>query len=164
MSTGSPRVRVLVCDLGNVVLPLDHGRAFRALGARLQADVVRTCVARALRETGFGQGKCSPETFFRRLQADLGLDLSFDAFRRVWSDIFWEAPQVVALVRRARVARRYLLSNTDPIHWEWITARFPNTLAPFDRLFVSHEIGVEKPDPRAYRLVMEESGEPPGAH
>lgn len=47
-----------------------------------------------------------------------------------------------------------LASNTNPIDFEAIRSSFPDVLGPFgDRLFLSHELGVMKPDPRYFTLV-----------
>ncbi|NLC56027.1 MAG: HAD family phosphatase [Armatimonadetes bacterium] len=158
-------IRVLVSDLGNVLLPLEPERAYRALAAASRhPEGIAERVRQVAVETGIGRGGASPEAFYQRLAAALGLQLDFATFCRVWSDIFREDAATVALVRQARVERRYLLSNTDPIHWEWIRQRHPRVLEPFDALFASHECGLEKPDPAIYRRVLAASGLPPAAH
>jgi len=62
------------------------------------------------------------------------------------------------------VEQRVLLSNTNAIHWDWIRSQYAHVLELFDRLVVSHECGLEKPDAAIFRLVEEGSGHPPAAH
>ena len=68
------------------------------------------------------------------------------------------------LVRNEVFRRRLLLSNTNELHWSWITDRYAEALRPFDRLLTSHECRLEKPDPAIYRLAIRETGLPPEAH
>jgi HAD superfamily hydrolase (TIGR01509 family) len=57
-----------------------------------------------------------------------------------------------------------LASNTNPIDFEAIRSAYPDALAPFgDRLFLSHEMGLMKPDPRYYTAIAERLGVSPGA-
>ena len=54
----------------------------------------------------------------------------------------------------APVKRRYrllLLSNTNELHSRQFRGQFAEVLDRFDRLFLSHEMGLRKPDPRIYR-------------
>lgn len=85
-------------------------------------------------------------------------------FRSAWSDMFWVDGEVLRLVREAQVQQRVLLTNTNDLHWEFIRARFPHVLAPFDHLLASHELGMEKPDVAVYEEVLCRTGCPPGEH
>lgn len=158
-------IAAIVSDLGKVVLPFDVERAWEAVeaGCPPHADARRRLPA-IIRETRFGCGGISGEEFHRRLVAEVGLRLSLEQFRVAWSDMFWEDDEVVGLIEAAPVRRRVLLSNTNELHWNWITDRHAAALRPFDRLIVSHECGLEKPDAEIYRLVIRETGLPPAAH
>jgi putative hydrolase of the HAD superfamily len=159
-------IKILVSDLGKVLLPFDTEPCWRRL---LPRCAVGEAEARArfgalLAETGFGSGRVTGEEFHARLGDALGLELDYEAFCEAWSDMFWEDREVIALVHGAPVAERYLLSNTNVIHWDWIQRHYPHVLQGFDRLIVSHECGAEKPDPAIFEHVMALSGRPPEAH
>ena len=96
--------------------------------------------------------------YHRQLQAATGLSLSYDDFCFAWNNIFWADEAVLKLVVAAPVEKRYLLSNTNEIHWRFIQTHFPHLLQPFDKVVVSHEIGLEKPDPAIYQWVIRDSG------
>jgi len=51
----------------------------------------------------------------------------------------------------------YVLSNTNDIHIRYTLAKWPE-LKQAKRLFFSHEMGMSKPDPRCYELVIRETG------
>jgi HAD superfamily hydrolase (TIGR01509 family) len=116
------------------------------------------------RECRFGLGGAEGAEFHARLAAATGLTLGYEEFAEAWSDMFTEDPATVALLAAAPVERRYVLSNTNPIHWEFVRRRYPHVLAPFDELLASHELGLEKPDPAIYQWVIDHSGRPAEAH
>jgi glucose-1-phosphatase len=158
-------VSVLVCDLGKVLLGFDHEPCWRAILAECDAkEGARDAFRELFAESGMAVGRTDAESFFARVAPRMGLRMDYPTFCRAWSDMFWEEAAVIALVRAARVEQRVLLSNTNVIHWEWISARYPHVLGLFDQLFASHECGLEKPDPAIFRLVERASGRPPGEH
>jgi FMN phosphatase YigB (HAD superfamily) len=158
-------VSVLVCDLGKVLLGFDHEPCWHAILAECDAgEAARRAFHEVFVESGLAVGRTDGPSFFARVAPRMGLRMDYPAFCRAWSDMFWEDEEVIDLVRAARVEQRVLLSNTNVIHWEWITGRYPNVLGLFDRVFASHECGLEKPDPAIFRLVERASGRPAGAH
>jgi glucose-1-phosphatase len=159
-------IQVLVSDLGKVLLPFEVERVWQALNPHfgVTREEAREVVRALFRETRFGAGGVDGAEFHRRLVERTGLRLPYEAFCVAWSDMFWEDQAVLRLIAEAPVARRYLLSNTNDIHWSFIQERYPHILQPFDRLLVSHELGLEKPDPEIYRWVIRDSGYAPEAH
>jgi glucose-1-phosphatase len=160
------QLRVIVSDLGKVLLPFDVQRVWAALQPHFSVEEAeaRLAVRTLLRETRFGCGEITGSRFHELLCERTGLCLAFDAFCEAWSDMFWEDGGVLNLIIRAPVERRYLLSNTNDIHWAFICSRYSHVLDGFDRLLVSHELGLEKPDPAIYRWVCDDTGLPPSAH
>src|SRR5436309_242564 len=159
-------IQAIVSDLGQVLLPFDVERAWSAILPYCPADeaAVRGTLSSLLRETRLGCGGISGAEFHRRLVERVGLRLSTEGFRRAWSDMFWEDEAVRRLIEEAPVRYRFLLSNTNELHWSWITETYPHVFHAFDRLLVSHECGCEKPDPEIYRRVFQETGLPPEQH
>jgi len=159
-------IQAIVSDLGQVLLPFDVERAWSAILPHCNADpvTVRRTLSSLVRETRLGCGGISGAEFHRRLAEQVGLRLSAEEFRRAWSDMFWEDEAVRRLIERAPVRFRLLLSNTNELHWSWITETYPHLFQAFDQLLVSHECGCEKPDPAIYRRVFAETGLPPEQH
>jgi putative hydrolase of the HAD superfamily len=52
------------------------------------------------------------------------------------------------------------LSNTNVVHWDRLTSRY-GLRERFERCYVSHEIGLSKPDPRIFAHVAEDLGTQP---
>ena len=160
------QIQVIVSDLGKVLLPFEVQRVWEALHPHfnITLEEARTVVRELFRETRFGAGGVNGAEFHRHMVERTGLRLPYEAFCLAWSDMFWEDEAVMRLISEAPVAKRYLLSNTNDIHWSFIRERYPHVLRPFDRLLVSHELGMEKPDPAIYEWVIRDSGHPTEAH
>jgi HAD superfamily hydrolase (TIGR01509 family) len=160
--------RVIVSDLGKVLLPFDFAPAKRWLGERTRFGADGEGAWRAAsaiyEATGFAVGRCSAADFIERLRGELDLRATDEEFSGGWSDVFWTDEATVGLVASARAQQRVLLSNTDPIHWDWIVARFGACLAMFDHLAPSQETGVLKPHREAYAAVERLTGRPASEH
>lgn len=164
-------IEVLVSDLGQVLLPIDWTTAKQFLRERCRKVETGTeardpwsALSEVHERLGFGRGECTPAAFYAAFSSEMDLDASFDEFCHAWCDVFREDPRVMDLIRRARVQRRLLLSNTNEIHWNWILQRYGTFLAPLDRLLVSQELKSEKPHEAIYRQVEALTGLPPSAH
>ena len=151
--------QVVVFDLGGVLVELGGVAALgRLIGQPDHEEVWRlwlTCpwVRR------YERGQCTRAEFGEGMVATYGLTLSPDEFLeafRAWPLGLFEgaAELVVALAPRARTA---CFSNTNELHWgHQRDAWRLGTL--FDHTFVSHELGLVKPDAEAFEHVVEALG------
>lgn len=155
-------VDAIIFDLGNVLINVDEARGAAQIAAH--TDKTPTEIAQYFRATPYAVelslGKLTKRQFYRTVAGDLGFRGDYDTFARAWADIFTPIEPMITLAQQLATRRpRLLLSNTNIIHIEWITARFP-WLADFDALIYSHEVGLLKPDPAIYRLAVEQAGLP----
>jgi FMN phosphatase YigB (HAD superfamily) len=161
-----PEVRVVIFDLGRVLVDLDFSEGLLAHAPGGGADSFESVRSRFAQDPllrDFGTGRIGPEAFHREACRRLGLDLSFPRFRELWCNIFRESAGMEALVAEVAARRPVgLLSDTDPLHWAYLRERFP-FLERFARPTLSFETGVLKPDPHAYRAAAEHAGVPPEA-
>ena len=161
MGTEQPSVRAIIFDLGNVLLPFDHGKMTRQLAAVLDADVDEL--------TAFLFG---PDEFFLKLEnGDFTLgdahrrlcerfsDCPFADFADAGGDIFVYDEPMHALVRSLKGLglRLVLLSNTSALHIDYVRRTY-DTLQPFDALTLSYQVQASKPDPVIYRHAIERTG------
>ncbi|MFW5814539.1 MAG: HAD family hydrolase [Spirochaetota bacterium] len=82
------------------------------------------------------------------------------------SNRFAPIPETVTLAHALADAgwQLALASNTNPIDFEAIRSSFPDVLDPFgNRLFLSHEMGLMKPDPRYFTAVTRRLGVAPAS-
>jgi glucose-1-phosphatase len=52
----------------------------------------------------------------------------------------------------------YAFSNTNAAHQAYWSRNFCELLAPFRKIYVSHELGARKPEPAAFRTVVADMG------
>jgi glucose-1-phosphatase len=64
------------------------------------------------------------------------------------------------LARAAEHFPLYAFTNSNPEHQECVWARFSDLMRPFQQVFVSSKIGLRKPEPEAYRYVINAIGTP----
>lgn len=155
---GAPAV--LFLDLGNVVVRWHFDRLCRnlaALAELAEADI-RRCIAATRHDPDYVEGKIDTATFIDRLGHAVGRRFEPDAFAVAWNDVFDRDPAMEALVAEvAAVLPTFALSNTNALHFEWLQANVP-ALGHFRAIVASHEVGVQKPDPRIYAAACRAAG------
>lgn len=156
-------IEVLLFDLGNVILPFNHFQIAEKLSRFSQKkefqepERIFSCLFDF--EKGiindFDRGKVSPEEFFQSAKNHLGLSISFGEFIPIWDDIFIEDQEVSQIILSLKGRQRLgLLSNTDPLHFEYILSKFP-IVRIFDKWILSYEVGFKKPAIEIFRRAME---------
>lgn len=149
----------LVFDLGKVVLDFDYQRFFRALEkAGHPAEPAKRVVWECYQSLDLERGLSDFELFYRQVSERLGLKMPRAEFTLAWQDIFTLNQPVVDLINKLDGRPRYLLSNTNSAHAEWIRSRFAGALNLFDHCFFSNELKLVKPEPAIYRAVEAASG------
>lgn len=151
----------LILDIGGVLVDHDDSLLADRVVSLLGGEPARReTILSAFRESGLGAGRCSPETVYLDLAARLGVFADRAAFRRVWCSHFTPKDDMLAFARDyAHRAPLVLCSNTDAIHWAFVSETFG-----LDRLgaaVLSHECGLLKPDPEIYRLAAQAHGAAP---
>ncbi|MDI7259787.1 MAG: hypothetical protein QME90_07690 [Thermodesulfobacteriota bacterium] len=148
-SIPSSPIKVILFDLGNVILPFNHYQIAEKLSLFSLKEELRDPSkifshlfdfqngAVNLYETG----KISSLQFFQSLKERFCLPLSLDEFTPIWNDIFWENLEVSEIIRSLRGKKKLgLLSNTNPLHFDYILSKFP-IVRIFDKWILSHEVG-----------------------
>ena len=159
----------VIFDFGNVVAFFDYRRACEHFGRSL--GMGGDAVLEELRRRGFSElvqryecGALSSREFSQAVCTLAGLDVSHEEFAASWSDIFWLNEPVAALIAALR-GRGYTLvlgSNTNDLHATQFRRQFAETLAHFDRLVLSYEVGHIKPAAEFYHACAAAAGRPPG--
>ncbi len=156
-------IRVIVFDLGRVLLDFDHNIASRRISVytKKSAEEIYELFFDSQITRSFEEGKVSSRDFYSRVKDMLGMELGYEEFCRIWNGIFF-LTETNKRVRElaARLKKRYqiaVLSNVNLLHYEYIRDNFP-VFDIFDRVFASCEMGLVKPDPQIYRKVLESLG------
>ena len=159
----------LIFDFGNVVAHFDYARATEALGRR--AGLSGEALLEGVRSRGFDSlnrefesGRIAAEAFSRGVAGLAGLAVSHAEFAAAWAGIFTLNEPVARLVAELKGLGHTLIlgSNTNDLHAPHFRRQFAGTLAHFDRLVLSYEVGHLKPAPEFYRACAEAAGAAPG--
>ena len=159
----SSPIEVIFFDLGNVILPFNHYQIAEKLSPFVQKKDVQD--PRKIfsyifdLENGainpFDAGELSSKEFFQSLKESLQLCIPFEAFIPIWNEIFIENPEVSDIIRSLKGKWRLgLLSNTDPLHFNYIVSTFP-IVSTLEKWILSYEVGFKKPDIRIFQKATE---------
>jgi glucose-1-phosphatase len=156
---------VLLFDMGGVLIEVDAARRLDEwTGGRLSAAQFWPMWLASLAVKRFETGKTSGEEFAREAVVEFGLDLSPEAFLEDFKG-WLVGPDAGAMELLDRLDGRFRLaslSNSSPVHWPMIDAMF-DCRRRFQDNFPTCELGVLKPDPKVFDIVIERLGVPAGS-
>lgn len=160
-------IRHIIFDLGGVLLNIDYHateNAFIKLGVADFGDKYAQSGQVAL----FSQmetGKISAETFLEELQSWCTPGTSIEQVKDAWNAMLLDFP-----LRRLQLLQQLqlhydivLLSNTNEIHEQRFnqllkaTCGYDTLAVFFDKVFLSHKIGLRKPHKEVYEFVLQET-------
>lgn len=152
-----------IFDLGNVIVDIDFNRV---LG--VWSDLGRVPLATLQSNFSLGEnvyrherGEISDEQFAENLCEELGLALSFEQFTAGWQAIFVGVrPEVLQIMKmlRERGERVVILSNTNRLHSCFWPDEYPEVQSAADKVYLSQEMGMRKPEARIYQQVLDDEG------
>ncbi len=154
-------IKVVLFDLGRVLVDFDHKRAAQRISSFCPKSPVEiyNLFFESPATVAFEAGKISPEDFYIQVKEMLDLKLSYASFIPIWNDIFFLSPKNRSIFRLVNILRAgyktALLSNINTLHYEYLKQNFP-VFGVFDRIFLSFELGLIKPDKEIYNLVIQE--------
>lgn len=156
-------IDVIVFDLGNVILPFNHYQIAEKLSKFSIDHIEPQKIFSFLFDikngaiNPFETGKISSLDFFQSIKEYLNLSISFEEFQLIWNDIFWEDKNVSKIVYSLKGKKRlFLLSNTNPLHFNYILSKFP-VVRIFEKWILSYEVGYKKPSIEIFEKVIEYS-------
>ena len=167
------KVEAVIFDLGGVILNIDYNRtadAFRALGLANFDDVYSQLCQTDLFDR-FETGQVSSFHFINRLLDQLPRGCNGNQVVHAWDAMILDFPQerldfLMELKQRRRI---FLLSNTNDIHMDAVRRALEKTTGHkrledyFERVYLSCEMGLRKPDPAIFLRVCSEQGLDPAA-
>jgi glucose-1-phosphatase len=161
-ANGDLAIRTLLFDLGGVIIDFDFERAFRFWAARASCDSAELARRFSLDEPyeQHERGELSASGYFAALRRSLNVSLSDDDLIAGWNDVYLGvSPGILPMLSIA--SQRfplYAFTNSNPTHQNEWSVRFVNELSIFDKIFVSSELGLRKPDPDAFSEVASQTG------
>ena len=145
--------KVLVFDLGKVLVDFDYSIAARRVAARSTKSLqdLATFLSASPLLIQYESGAVNRGEFFEQICGAVGFQGGLAEFGGYFADIFTEIPPMIALHAelRRRGFKTYIFSNTNDLAIEHVERNFP-FFKNFDGYIYSCEVGVMKPDAKIY--------------
>lgn len=151
------KVRAIIFDIGRVLIGIDVARAMGGLasGIGLSPRELWHAIENDPRWRDWQEGRISANDWHLHLNRRLGGELPFSRFVETWNQVLSPEPlQDSAFLKK--LAKKYklaLLSNTDPLHVEYMQSRY-DFFDLFPIRVYSCAVGATKPNPIIYREAL----------
>lgn len=157
----------IIFDLGGVILNIDYSLTEKAF-SKIGISDFKTLFSQAQQTQLFDnyeKGFISSSDFRAELKKYLLKDTSDDSIDAAWNAMLLNIPQErMELLKKTKLTHRtFLLSNTNDIHIETFNAYLKNEYkisdlkSLFEKLYLSYEIGMRKPDAEIFEFVLREN-------
>jgi putative hydrolase of the HAD superfamily len=157
-------IKHIIFDLGGVLLNIDYNLtrdAFVATGIENFDEIYSQLHQESLFDQ-WEMGLMARQEFVQTLQRASSRPISEEQILSAWNAMLLDFP-----VRRLQLLQQlrlyydlFLLSNTNEVHEEAFNGilmrqhGIPNLGVFFDKVYLSHRVGMRKPDPEIFRRVL----------
>ncbi len=158
MNPKTATIKAILFDMGNVLIFFDAKRSSKAFSEAVGVpeDKIWQAFFISELERSYTRGEISSEEFYRRVVEHFPKKIDFATFAKLWNDIFTENHEMDVLLRKLKKHYPlYLISNTNDLHFEYVTTQFPIS-KHFTKCFPSHVVGHRKPDKAMFEHVLQE--------
>lgn len=160
-------IKNIIFDFGGVIINIDYQRSIQAF-IELGIPGFEEKYSQALQMEIFDQldkGNISPENFLNTMRKMLPKGTSRQQVYDAWNAILLDIPpQRIQLLEKIKDHYKiYLLSNTNALHYPVYTEDLQKSYGYkslhdlFNGVYLSFELGLRKPDPEIFRLVLNEN-------
>lgn len=152
-----------IFDLGNVIVDIDFNRVLGAWSdfSRVPLATLKQSFTMDEPFRQHERGEISDEAFAKALCEEMSLPLSYEQFSAGWQAVFVSLrKEVITIMQQLREQghRVVVLSNTNRLHTTYWPEQYPQISAAADRIYLSQEMGMRKPEARIYQQVLAQEG------
>jgi FMN phosphatase YigB (HAD superfamily) len=161
----SHEIEGLLFDLGGVMFEIDFGRTLRRWSemSSLPIEEMRRRFRMDSAYERHERGEIEAVEYFAHLRKVLELEGPDEDIASGWNAIYGrvitETLDTILSVKDRLPC--FALTNTNRVHQAAWMVIYPSVVSAFDRVFVSWEMGLRKPEPAAFRAVADATGIPP---
>jgi glucose-1-phosphatase len=158
-----PAIEAIIFDIGRVIIDLDPSRAIAAIGkaSTLAPDQLWHSIQKDPLWDGWQEGRVTPREWYENLIARFHTPISYEEFRNAWNSVL--VPKLLLpeqlFKQLSKKCTLVLLSNTDPIHVEYMESNF-SFLRYFPKRIYSCDVGASKPSEKIFRAAIKAAGVP----
>ncbi|MES2800291.1 MAG: HAD family phosphatase [Bacteroidota bacterium] len=157
----------IIFDLGVVIINLSYQltqEAFLALGLE-NFDEIYSQLAQQSLFDNYETGKIGSQHFINELLRVAPKTISANKIVAAWNAMILNVPvEKIQLLDQLRTKKRvFLLSNTNDLHMEKVRREW-SLVSPapmsyfFEKIYLSHEIGMRKPNAEIFEFVCSQEG------
>lgn len=149
-------IKIIVFDLGNVILKFNHRIATKRLAefSAVPEEEIYGCLYNSDLEKAFDRGELNGKEFFAEVKKILKADFTWQDFKSAVENVFQLNTGMDELLKKLKPKFKLcLLSNTNDTHFEYIRRKFP-IVNIFDEYFLSYELHMRKPEEEIYLAVL----------
>jgi putative hydrolase of the HAD superfamily len=155
----------VLLDLGNVVLGVDFRRVFdywsKVSNTPKEHFYSRWSLDKAYKD--HEKGLIDFKTYSAHLSEQFHIKLEQDQWLAGWNQL-WTKPiksTITLLPVIASKYKLYALTNTNRIHADFFKNAYQTELSHFEKIYISSELGLRKPDAECFDHVCNDIGLPP---
>jgi len=153
-------IKAIISDLGRVFVDFDHGISCKKIAKLAKCDVERVYnfIYKNKTDIKLDRGEIAPKEFYRDVKKHFKLNISYNEFKVIFSDIFTLITPVYKLYLKLKKKYKIIfLSNTNIIHFKTCLSKMPLKKV-FKTGVLSYEEGIMKPHPRIYLKAVKLTG------
>jgi glucose-1-phosphatase len=162
MEFSKDSVKVLLFDLGNVIINVDFARAINVWSgyAEVSPDVLQSRFKFDVSYERHERNEITGAAYFASLRELLNINLTDAQLEEGWNAIYGgEVPGIQPLLKRAKQDfPLYAFSNTNPTHLAYALQHYAEVLNLFEKVYTSCELKKRKPTREAFEAVIKEMG------
>ena len=159
-------IKNIIFDFGAVIINIDPGAVknrMAEIGVK-NIDELNEMLFKNNTYYKLETGVISPDDFRSEIKSIIDIPLTDKEIDDVWNAMILDIPRerMKFMTRLKSKYRLYLLSNTNSIHFDYYNSYFcdtydyPSLNTFFTKAWYSHLMGVRKPDPEIFRMVIED--------
>lgn len=159
-------VEAVIFDLGGVIINLNYQltqKAFEDLGITNFSEIYTQFAQNDLFDN-YETGKVSSQHFINELLRAFPNSISPNKIVAAWNAMILDVPkEKIDFLNQLKIERRiFLLSNTNEIHMEKVRREWSKVSAypmehSFEKIYLSHEVGMRKPNAEIFKFVCAEN-------
>lgn len=159
-------IRNIIFDLGNVLVNVEYERFINKLKNSGVSDETYMNFFKGgnYRLLGYESGDINTDEFITKCLNGLSLKMKRNDYADAFNDMFSEIVPMSRLVKKLNADGRfrlYLLSNTSPLHFEYIKQNY-DYVNLLEKFALSYELKCLKPDDIIYSRTIDHLGIVPG--
>mgnify|MGYP001084003508 CR=1 FL=1 len=153
-------IRALIFDLGNVIINInmrDFYKKILPVSDNKEIDIYKDLWEPIEK---LDKGLFSKDDFYqeskKRFQfQDVSKEKFFHMFNSIFNSLNYKLLDFIKRLKQDKKFKVFALSNTNPLHVEFLANNIINFREHFDQVFYSYELGMIKPDPKIFLYLLE---------